>query len=209
MPKKIGTVSSITPSTAPRSFNNYIAKTFKTPLDYFKKWNIEDILGEQHKWQMNHGWTSMYIIGNTHPKYHAQTYIGRVENRKVETRYHQHNGTLPGGPSDTKKVHGFCVLLFYVTLPPYRNFSSDTIWQDCQAKRGWQSKFSHALEFSRSYGLPFRISKKILDETSPFYSESAKTQLETFYPQFINVETKQLELPQEWFIENGMTNVNK
>lgn len=187
-------------------FQRFLSTRFKTPLDFFGRWTANELVDSQGSWQDQRTWTSLYIIANTHEKFQAQTYIGRVSNFELETRFQQLNGEISGGPNETKRIHGHCVFLFFMTFPPYRNYSSDVVAEECKQRRGWKSRCLKAIEIAFLRGLDFSISQYLFKPNSPFYSEQIVDQMCHYFPKRIDFQTKMIPIKDS--LENVLKLVN-
>lgn len=151
-------------------FDKFSQTIFKSPSDFFGQWNYESILANAELWQDKMKWISLYIIANDHEQKKKHASIGRVRYDLVETRIRQHNGKETG--VSNKALYGHCKLVFFMTLPPVRNFSSVDIKKQCGQGRGWISRCVKAIQIAFDRRIPFCISRSIFDSTSNFYSET-------------------------------------
>jgi hypothetical protein len=93
----------------------------------------------------------VYGLVNECDKCATHTHIGCTESTKILRRIGQHNGYVPGGPSETKRADGKWRLMFYLIVPPYRNYSSQEI-KIGKNRRGWQSKCKGTIEMAIERG---------------------------------------------------------
>lgn len=122
-------------------------------------------------------WLFIYGLVNECDKSTRHTHIGCTESSKIIRRIQQHNGLIPGGPPETKRADGYWKLMFYLVVPPYRNYSSSEIKKEGKNKRGWQSKCKRSLEMAIERGLEFRISREALDEKSRYFAKDINSLL--------------------------------
>jgi len=140
------------------------------------KWDYEKITTLGVEWQDKLVWLSIYIIANNHQMLKKQASIGRVRYSELSKRFHQHNGTQEPGATN-KKLYGHCKLVFFMTLPPFRNFTSQEIILQCRTGRGWNSRCQKAIQIAHSKSLPFYVSRDVFDKSSEFYSEQIEEQV--------------------------------
>jgi hypothetical protein len=151
-------------------FNSYLNRLFVDPNDLLRPWNLDKIEKDYNIWRVPVRWLKIYVLANNCESFATHTHIGCVQN--VIRRVDQHNGLITGGPSETKRAEGHWKLMFYMILPPYRNYSSKDIKKICKSGRGWASRCTKTLELAMTRDLEFRISKDIFDENSKYYTES-------------------------------------
>ena len=110
--------------------------------------------------------------------------MGCVEN--LESRLGHLNKKELKAFKDNKRISGFWKMLFYLIIPPYRNYNCDIITNNCRTGRGWVSRIEKSLKYVFSMGkkdiyiyiinfgigLEFRIHKNILDQNSDYFDKS-------------------------------------
>jgi hypothetical protein len=156
----------------------------------------------------------VYGLVNECDKSTTHTHIGCTESTNILFRIKQHNGIITGGPSETKRADGYWKLMFYLIIPPYRNYSSSEIKLEGRNRRGWQSKCKKTLEIAiergtiqlflilciilHIKGLEFRISEEAFDEKSKYFAKDI-TNLISNYATKCGKETS------DFFIENSFS----
>lgn len=151
---------------------------FLDSADFFMKWDFEKIANTRFQWQDKLKWISIYIIANNHHLLNKQASIGRVSFNGLEKRFHQHNGTQTPLACN-RKLFGHCKLVFFMILPPFRNFTSQEIIVYCRVGRGWSSRCQRAIQMAHSKALPFYVSRDVFTKQSDFYSEQICQQIQS------------------------------
>lgn len=126
-------------------------------------------------------WLNIYLITNDYDKFDTHTHIGSVSD--LMHRIDQHNGRAPGGPQDTKRAAGYWNIMFYMRIPPIRNFSCRDLVSTFNKKRGLDSRCKAMFKFATSTRSEFKISRLLIHESSKYYSEKITTLLLGKYPE--------------------------
>lgn len=151
-----------------RTFVRYMNSAFPNVKNFFKEWDIDKLKMDVAKWNVRVKWLKLYILSNNSKKHRMSCYVGCSEN--LARRLKQHNGHIPGGPSETRKAMGKWRVAFCATLPPFRNFRGRDLVNECKSGRGGLFvKIIRSIECAMARGLLFRISRKIVDPYSAFY----------------------------------------
>lgn len=145
----------------------YIQHTKKN--EKYTHGDLDCSLKEWKQWMYICNEVSIYIITNDFEDYDTQTHVGCTS--QLEKRFRQHNGDLPGGPQNTKRAAGHWSLIFYMKIPPLRNYSCKDIIKQIDISRGLPSRCKKMLNFARDIGAEFKISPLILRHGSIYYSE--------------------------------------
>jgi len=148
----------------------YFDKKFgPEPLTIFDRWNFEEIFQESKDWELRKRSLYVYIMANNCPSRRLHARTGCVAD--LYQRYLQYNAELAGGPQGTKKAAGTWVIMFWIAIPPIRNFSSKDIKNPLEKKRGWRSKCLAGIEIASQMGLDWKISCSIKNKDSEYYSK--------------------------------------
>jgi len=139
---------------------------------YFQDWDYRRIESDYILWKPKITWLELYLQVNDCKNFDTHTHVGCVAWAMMREK--QHNGEIPGGPQDTKRAMEFWKMMFYLIIPPFRNFSVHDIIQECNSKRGLASRCDYLLGVSKNMGLDFRISVQVLDKRSKFYCPSVR-----------------------------------
>lgn len=162
------------------NFRKYIHTLFKDPDDFLRDWDFEKIERDYFQWRIPIRWLSVYVLVNECDQRGTHTRIGCVDIRNLKKRIDQHNGLIPGGPSETKRGEGRWKPMFYLIIPPYRNYSSKEIKNQGRNGRGWQSRCEKTLEIAIERGLEFKISSEVFDSNSKYYAKNIAEIIEKY-----------------------------
>jgi hypothetical protein len=144
----------------------------------FQPWDMDKVWRDVHKWKIPTRLLYVYVIANRCNFRTRHAWVGC--NSDVNKRILQHNGLVSGGSVDTRKAAGHWKMMMYVVIPPYRNYSTKRIKQQCKRGRGWASRCKKVVTMAVSKGLEFKISKCILDKKSPYYAPGVADMLNKF-----------------------------
>jgi hypothetical protein len=163
------------------TFSMYMKDSFANGDDFFKAWDFKKIEKDYATWRVPSRWLSVYVLANDCLYFATHTHIGCTED--VMRRLNQHNGLIAGGPSETKRAVGHWKLMFYILIPPIRNYSSKDIKKQCKTGRGWASRCIKTLEIALQRGLQFRICKDVFDSESKYYTKEIVKIIEDYCSQ--------------------------
>ena len=192
-------------------FEQFLSRLFVKSVDFFLKWDLEKIMTLGIQWQDKLQWTAIYIIANNHSTLKKQASIGRIGIcvrvhfffhifkglARLAQRFRQHNGTASPG-ANNRKLYGHCRLVFFMTLPPLRNFSSSEIIHQCRTGRGWNSRCQRAIQIAHAKALPFYVSREVFQQDSDFYSDAIVEQIRKLFPE---------QSTRELYVENRIKNL--
>lgn len=145
----------------------------------FKEWNVQSIEKDYLQWRETVDWIEVYIVDNNCDLFDTQTHIGSCAWSNI--RLEQHNNNLPGGPQDTKRAAGCWNRMFYLIVPPLRNYNISDIIEYGNEYRGLKSRCEKLILVARLLGISFRISKHIMDENSKHYAQNIKDYIYAHY----------------------------
>ncbi len=140
-------------------FGAYLGRVFPDDAAYFKAWDIEGIINDRPQWHLKASWINLYVCA----KINSANTCTNVDIGCTEVLYKRL------AERRTKQTTR-CQLLIVVPLPPYRNFTADSLKTQCKIPRGWKLKCEKALEISLKLRLTFKISRDLLDPDSSLYS---------------------------------------
>lgn len=138
-------------------------------LSIFDRWDFEEILSESKMWELRKKCLFIYIMANDCPQRRLHAKTGCVEN--LYQRVLQYNGIITGAPQGTRKAAGHWKLIFWMSLPPVRNYSSKEFIQELEKKRGWKTKCYTAIDIATKYNLEWKVTKDVTDENSHYYNK--------------------------------------
>lgn len=151
-------------------FYDYVKGTIESQVRYNAPWDLDAIVRDWKKWMYDVEWINIYIITNDCVNFDTHTHIGSASD--IFKRMKQHNGLMPGGPQDTKRAAGYWNLVFYMRVPPIRNFSCKDIVKNFDTFRGLPSRCENMLTFALETRAPFQISRTLLEKGHKNYSQS-------------------------------------
>lgn len=155
--------------TIKQKIDTYLDIKFgRDPLSMFYTWNFDQMVSESRLWMVKKECLYIYIIANHCPKRRLHAMVGCTGN--LARRLLQCNGVIKGGPQGTRKAAGSWKLIFWLRIPPIRNYSSKTIKSMISEKRGWKSKCHAGIVIAHWMGLEWKVSKNIKNEESSYYS---------------------------------------
>jgi hypothetical protein len=157
-------------------------------MEYAKKyifsestWDINEIVRDWKEWLYNNEWLNIYLITNDCETFDTHTHAGSVSD--LIKRVKQHNGEIPGGPQDTKRAAGYWTLMFYMRIPPIRNFSCRELVKTFNKKRGLASRCKDMIEFAMENMTEFKVSRSFLDKNHKNYCEIVESLLRKKFTQ--------------------------
>lgn len=155
--------------TIKQKIDTYLDQKFgKEPLNMFYSWNFDQMVSESRQWMIKKECLYIYVIANHCPKRRLHARVGCTGN--LSMRLLQCNGVIKGGPQGTKKAAGSWRLIFWLRIPPIRNYSSKSIKAMISEKRGWKSKCYAGISIADWMGLEWKVSKSVKDEASSYFS---------------------------------------
>jgi hypothetical protein len=135
-----------------------------------RDWNMDIIEMEYSQWKEPIRCLHIYIFSNECESLSTRTKMGCTQDLK--SKLHQLNDKEYKANQKNKRETGLWKLIFYIIVPPYRNYHYDDIIQECRTGRGWNSRCEKALHFVFSMGLEFKIDRHVLDSNSNYFDPS-------------------------------------
>lgn len=168
------------PDRLNNTFSNYLKREiFKDGIQsLFQEWPFDKVWMDVNRWKIPANYLYIYILANDCNFRTLHAHVGCVAD--WERRLAMHNGTIPGGPSVTKKASGHWKVVLYVEIPPYRNYSTKLLKNFCKRGRGWTSRCKKAIKMANKRGLKWRITPKIRDSKSHYYSQNVYDMIEKY-----------------------------
>lgn len=182
--------------------NKYVSDTLEKD-DYLHR-DMMCITRDWRKWYYFNSEVNIYIITNNFEDFDTQTHVGA--HSKLLSRFKQHNAVIPGGPQGTKRAAGYWNMIFYMKIPPMRNFSCRDIVKQIDISRGLTSRCKKMILFAMSIRAEFRISPLILDKSSVYYSEVVEEMINECYTK---EEIEKLMIPGDQLKMRSGRNLNE
>jgi hypothetical protein len=151
------------------NFNKYTTKIFRDKNDILRPWPIDKIEMDYQKWKENIRYLHIFILSNDCKKSPTHTKIGCTGDLKSMLLALNKNENKSG---NKKKETGIWNLIFYLILPPGRNYHHDPLVEECRTGRGWHSRCEKAFKLVFNMGLEFRIHEKVLELGSNYFDAS-------------------------------------
>jgi hypothetical protein len=158
------------------------------PLSIFDRWNFGDMMNESRYWELRKKCLFVYVMANDCPYRRLHAKIGCVEN--LSKRILQYNAIVAGAPQGTRKAAGHWKLVFWMSIPPIRNYSSKEITAEIDMRRGWKSKCCRGIEIGTEMSLDWQVTREVENKDSQYYSskvcrlaieKSTRPKTETFF----------------------------
>lgn len=156
----------------------YQCKYFKDIKDVMCEWDYNEIEMDYAKWKQSMNWIKIYIFSNAGPTLSTHTKMG--SGADPEMKLEKLNEKEIKAFKDKKRNYGFSKPMFFLIVPPYRNYHCSMITNNCRMGRGWESRCKIALKFVFSMGLEFRIHRNVMDETSVDYNQSISESIQSY-----------------------------
>lgn len=134
---------------------------------FFEPWPFEEIWNNNKIWKFNKKYIHLYVLSNKCKEKNLHSHVGCVND--VKHRFFQHNGKIPGGPTETRKGAGDWRIVIIVRFPPIRNYDIKDIRNICRSKRGPMNRYEIVLKIAQEKGLEYFISKELTNDKSPFF----------------------------------------
>lgn len=155
------------------------SKASEDPLKMFMDWSFEGMASETKKWLLSTSCLYVYIVSDHYPGRRLRASIGCVAD--LALRLQQRKGP-PQGRSMTppdisttsrkpKRISSAHKLMFWLRVPPVRNYSSKTIKDLIDKKRGWKSKCSEGIKIANWLGLEWKITSDIKNDKTSYYCD--------------------------------------
>jgi hypothetical protein len=146
-------------------FSAYLSTKFSDLNHIMQDWDMAKIRRDYTQWRVACRWLNLVVFANDQI---THTHIGCVEDIRVSLD--KLNGVISGGPPTTRREDGHWKALICARIPPYSNYSSKSLKEDCRVnKRGWSSRCTGLMEHARTRGLDIMISREVMDKNSPYY----------------------------------------
>lgn len=126
-----------------------MTKLEEDPCEFFGKWDLNKIRADVDEWKFRQGTVFVYVGASKTKTPHTKVGGFKVNKRRGAT--HQWNK------------------LFWVALPPYRNFTVQDLKDTGRQGRGWSSRCTRMAEFAIKNGLDWAASKELLNPGSDYY----------------------------------------
>jgi len=154
-----------------QKIDEYLQQKFTNPLDMYRRWDFDEMKSEHKLWELPIHPLYIYVFANHCKRRRLHAKIGCTS--YVQYRLLQSNRAIPDVSSaESKRTKtGTWKLMFWIRIPPIRNYSSKMIKKEIQIKRGWKSKCSTGMNIASSMGLEWKITREIMKEGSRYYSK--------------------------------------
>lgn len=178
-------------------FYEYLKSVLVRQMHRHLPTDLDVVVRDWRHWMYDNRTINIYIITNDFEDYDTQTHVG--SHSDLVKRFKQHNGEIPGGPQNTKRAAGYWNVIFYMKIPPIRNFSCVDIVRQIDLSRGLPSRCRKMVLFALAIRAEFKISRHVLEKGHQFYTQVVD---EIIRDRFNEKQIQSLFLPDDLSIVN-------